>query len=200
MMMMMMMMVVFVLMLLILLGAIELSSALSLNSLKKGCVSILGSSMILLSSSTVTLANSKVVGEIATSGIVFKDTLKIQSFRDPKLKNIVIYLSDFERPITEKLSNNFFDDPSSSSITCVKVGDVSLSDSKIDESSGGEEIFKENKNLFLKEVKVNRILDKDTNTLIYTSYSTRFDKNSDSNKGRYKSSMCAINVNPISIQ
>jgi len=151
--------------------------------------------MIFFSSSSIVNANSKVVGEIATSGIVFKDTLKIQSFRDPKISNIVIYLSDFERPITEKLTSNFFDDPSSSSITCVKIGDVNIADSKIDESSGGEEIFKENKNLFLKEVKVNRVFDKDTNTLIYTSYSTRFDKNNDNNKGRYKSSMCAINCN-----
>ena len=42
---------------------------------------------------------------------------------------------------------------------------------------------------------MNRIYDKETNTLIYTSYSSRFDKNSDTNKGRYKSSMCAVNIN-----
>ena len=167
----------------------------TINSIKKGCMSTVVSSMIFFSSSSIVNANSKVVGEIATSGLIFKDTLKIQSFRDPKISNIVLYLSDFERPLTEKLSSNFFDDPSSSSIACVKIGDVNIADSKIDESSGGEEIFKENKNLFLKEVKVNRIFDKETNTLIYTSYSTRFDKNNDNNKGRYKSSMCAINCN-----
>ena len=186
-------------MLLVIFGLLMISSlSLSINTIntiKKGCMNTIASSMIILSSSSIVHANSRVVGEISTSGIVFKDTLKIQSFRDPKISNVVIYLSDFERPITEKLTNNFFDDPSSSSITCVKIGDVNIADSKIDESNGGEEIFKENKNLFLKEVKVNRIFDKETNTLIYTSYSTRFDKNSDNNKGRYKSSMCAINCN-----
>lgn len=185
-------MMISILLLLILLSIVN--TALSFNIKKSFIAGIVSSSIVFLSSSSAQ-ANSKVIGEITTSGLVFKDVLKIQRIYDPKIKNIAIYLSDFERPLTEKLSSNFFDDPSSASITCAKLGDVNLIDSKIEESSGGEEIFKESKNLIFKEVKINRVFDKETNTLVYTSYSTRFDKNSDNNKGRYKSSMCAININ-----
>ena len=51
------------------------------------------------------------------------------AFQDPKIEGITLYLADFERPINEKLAKDFFDDPSSTSLTCargpaVKVGDI----------------------------------------------------------------------------
>ena len=58
----------------------------------------------------------------------------------------------------------------------------------------GEEIFKENKNLFLKSVNVNRIFDKETNTVLYASFSNRADKGGDTNKSRFKASLCAVNL------
>ena len=72
---------------------------------------------------------SKVVGALKGSGLVFKDTLQIERFNDPKVKNVVLYVSNFERPITEKLSGkNFFNDPSSAGITCAKTGPTSIAD------------------------------------------------------------------------
>jgi catabolite regulation protein CreA len=52
------------------------------------------------------------------------------AFQDPKVEGVTIYLADFERPINEKLAKNFFDDPTSTSLTCargtnIKVGDIS---------------------------------------------------------------------------
>jgi CreA protein len=41
---------------------------------------------------------------------------------------------------------------------------------------------------------VQRIYDEDDKTLIYVSYNTRLDKNDDSNKSRFKSSLCAIGL------
>ena len=46
----------------------------------------------------------RVVGEIPGSGLVFKDTLKIEAFSDPKVDGVQLYLSDFQRPVTEKLA------------------------------------------------------------------------------------------------
>jgi catabolite regulation protein CreA len=45
------------------------------------------------------------------------------------------------------------------------------------------------------QIRVRRVFDPVANNLIYTSFSTRLDKNSDTNKGRYKSSMCAVHLN-----
>jgi catabolite regulation protein CreA len=46
-----------------------------------------------------------------------------------------------------------------------------------------------------KTLRVQRIYDEDTNTMVYVSFATRLDKSDDSNKSRFKSSLCAINLN-----
>ncbi len=94
--------------------------------------------------------SSRVVGDIATSGVFFKDTLRISAFEDPKIPGITLYLSDFDRPITEKLSKDFFDDPATSSLTCAQTAKADLSSSSINTSPGGEEVFEESRNLFFK--------------------------------------------------
>ena len=140
------------------------------------------------------LADSREVGSIATSGIFFKDTLKINAFNDPKVEGVVIYLADFERPLTEKLQKDFFNDPSSTALACaqsgpIKVGDISM-------SAEGEEVFEANRNLFFKQIRVRRVYDKASNNLVYASFSTRLDKGDDSNKSRFKSSICAVHITP----
>ena len=59
----------------------------------------------------------------------------------------------------------------------------------------GEEVFEENRSLLFKQLKVQRIYDKEKNTVIYASFNTRLDKKSDTNKSRFKSSVCAVNLN-----
>lgn len=126
---------------------------------------------------------------------MFKDTLKVSAFEDPKLKGVTIYLSDFDRPLTEKLQKDFFSDPSSTSLGCALTGPILLQPSQINSSEDGEEVFEENRSLFFKQIRVKRVYDKQTNTAVYVSYSTRLDKGSDKNKARFKSSLCAVNLN-----
>lgn len=71
---------------------------------------------------------SKVIGQLKGSGLVFKDTLSIERFDDPKVKGVTLYISNFDRPITEKLGGNFFNDPSSASVACAKTGPVAIAD------------------------------------------------------------------------
>ena len=72
---------------------------------------------------------AKIVGALKGSGLVFKDTLQIERFNDPKVQGVVLYISNFERPITEKLSGkNFFNDPSSAGVACAKIGKISIAD------------------------------------------------------------------------
>ena len=57
------------------------------------------------------------VAEIAGSGLIFKDTLVVDAFADPKVEGVTIYVSDFQRPITDRLKKDFFSDPSQADIT-----------------------------------------------------------------------------------
>jgi CreA protein len=139
-------------------------------------------------------ADSRLVGEIAGSGIVFKDTLNIESFDDPKVKGVTLYISNFQRPLNERLSKDFFNDPSFASVACAKTGPISIADN-IGTGKQGEEVFEENRSLLFKQLRVQRIYDKEKNTVIYASFNTRLDKNSDTNKSRFKSSVCAVNLN-----
>jgi catabolite regulation protein CreA len=47
---------------------------------------------------------SRTIGQISGSGLVFKDTLVVESFDDPKVKGVTLYVSNFERPLTGELS------------------------------------------------------------------------------------------------
>lgn len=136
---------------------------------------------------------SKVVGSLKGSGLVFKDTLNIERFEDPKVKGVTLYISNFDRPITEKLNGGFFNDPSSASVTCAKTGPVSVADN-IATSVQGEEVFEESRSLLFKTLRVQRIYDKEKNTVVYVNFATRIDKTDDANSSRFKSSLCAVNL------
>ena len=64
----------------------------------------------------------------------------------------------------------------------------------IDQGQGGEEIFGESKNLVFKQIKVRRVFDAEAKVLVYTAFNTRFNKGSDDNKSRFKSSLCAVSL------
>jgi catabolite regulation protein CreA len=138
--------------------------------------------------------SSKVVGALKGSGLVFKDTLQIERFEDPKVKGVTLYISNFERPITEKFTKgNFFNDPSYASVACAKTGKVSVADN-IAKGTQGEEVFEESRSLLFKTLRVQRVYDEDKKTVVYVSFNTRLDKGEDSNKSRFKSSLCAVSL------
>uniref|UniRef100_A0A6T6VPC6 CreA protein n=1 Tax=Hemiselmis tepida TaxID=464990 RepID=A0A6T6VPC6_9CRYP len=134
------------------------------------------------------------VGEIPASGLVFKDTIKVTSFEDPKVKGVALYISDFQRPITERLQKNFFSDPTQASVACAKIGKIEMAPD-VYKGKEGEEVFEQAKSLLFKTVRIRRIYDEQAQTLIYVSYSTRFNKNDDDNNSRFKTTTCAIPIN-----
>lgn len=139
-------------------------------------------------------AESKLIGQIAGSGLFFKDTLQIERFDDPKVQGVTLYISNFERPLTERLSaKDFLSDPSYASVSCVKTGPIKVADN-IATGAGGEEVFEESRSLLFKTLRVQRIYDTDKNAVVYVSFNTRLDKNADSNKSRFKSSLCAVSL------
>jgi catabolite regulation protein CreA len=92
--------------------------------------------------------SSQVIGSIAGSGLVFKDTLTIESFKDPKIPAVSLYISNFQKPLTERLASgkDFFTDPSYASVGCAKTvkGKISVGN-EINKTPSGEEVFEESK-------------------------------------------------------
>jgi len=137
---------------------------------------------------------SRIVGQLQGSGLVFKDTLTIESFDDPKVQGVTLYVSNFQRPITERFNAaNFLQDPSYASVACAKTGPIKIADN-IATAQGGEEVFEESKSLLFKTLRVQRIYDQQKKAVVYVSFNTRLDKNDDANKSRFKSSICAVSL------
>lgn len=155
---------------------------------------LMGSTIVTPTPTAHAFTDSKVVGALKGSGLVFKDTLQIERFDDPKVKGVVLYISNFDRPITEKLGGNFFNDPAYASVACARTGGpVSIADN-IAKGPGGEEVFQESRSLLFKTLRVQRVYDEERQNVVYVSYNTRLDKSSDDNKSRFKSSLCAVNL------
>lgn len=111
---------------------------------------------------------------------------------DPKVEGVQLYVSDFQRPITERLQSDFFSDPAQAAVTCVKTGPIKLHG--VDESEAGEEVFSQARSLLFKSVKVRRVYDKEVGAIVYVSYSTRLDKSQDEQRTRFRSSICVVKV------
>ncbi|KAL7479355.1 hypothetical protein ACHAW6_005089 [Cyclotella cf. meneghiniana] len=169
-----------------------------LTSRRAALSSFLASTAAILASTVAppqaSAAESRTIAQISGSGLVFKDTLVVESFDDPKVKGVTLYVSNFERPLTERLQKDFFTEPSYASVTCVRNGkEIEVADN-IDKTDKGEPVFEEKRSLLFKELRVQRIYDAEKNTVVYVSFNTRLDKNSDTNKSRFKSSICAVSL------
>jgi CreA protein len=102
-------------------------------------------------------------------------------------------VSNFQRPLTERLSKDFFSDPSYASVGCAKTGPIEVAEN-VPTTLQGEQVFEESKSLLFKSLRVQRLYDVEKKTVIYVSFNTRLDKNEDSNKSRFKSSICAVSL------
>jgi len=129
------------------------------------------------------------VASISASGLVFKDKVVVDAFADPKVEGVTLYVSDFERPLAERVQKDFFSDPSQSGLACARRA-APLKVGNVDASPEGEDVVAESKSLLFKTLRVKRVVDRDANALVYVSFSTRLNKDDDSNKARFASSLC----------
>jgi len=108
--------------------------------------------------------------QVANVGVDWTgNDITIEAVADPDVKGVVCHLAYFNRSVVDKLQQgNWFEDPSYSAIDCNKEGPVTIG--HISLASGGEEIFKEQRSLVWKSLRVNRVYDKDNNSLIYLAH------------------------------
>jgi CreA protein len=119
------------------------------------------------------------VGDVSLGIFTTKD-IKIDSLQDPIVSGVTCHISSIE-------ANLDLADPSDSSIACRQTGDITAQMiGQINKSPSGEIVFKKSKSIFFKNMKVRRILDAKSQTLIYISYSTK------ETSGSYKHSLSTV--------
>ena len=116
--------------------------------------------------STLFACSDSEVGDVSLGLFTTKD-IKIDALQDPLISGVTCHISSIE-------ANLDLSDPSDSSIACRQTGPITLAMfASIDKSPSGEVVFKKSKSIFFKNMKVRRIYDAKSQSLMYVSYSTK---------------------------
>lgn len=100
----------------------------------------------------------------------FGNDILVDAVADPKVEGVTCHVTYFDRSVIDRLKNgNWFEDPSNNSIACRQTGPIVIGDIALDEE--GEEVFKSGLSIIWKKLVVNRIYDRENNTLIYLVHS-----------------------------
>ncbi|TKT80132.1 CreA family protein [Aquamicrobium sp. LC103] len=113
-------------------------------------------------------ADAQQVGEVGVDWL--GNDIIVEAVKDPKVQGVTCHISYFERGVIDRLQKgNWFEDPSNTAISCQQTGPISIGEISL--SKGGEEVFKQGISLIWKKQVVNRIYDKENDTLVYLSHS-----------------------------
>ncbi|MBY0417916.1 MAG: CreA family protein [Pararheinheimera sp.] len=135
--------------------------------------------LLILTALGLAACSDKEVADVSLGLFTTKD-IKIQTFNDPKIPGVTCHISHVE-------ANLDFADPSDMSIACRQTGEITQSMLQdIDKSKNGEVIFSTSKSILFKHLKIRRILDSSSQTLLYLSYSTK------ESTGSYKHSLTSV--------
>lgn len=119
------------------------------------------------------------VGDVSLGFFTLKD-IKLNTLIDPIVTGVTCHIASVE-------ANLSFSDPSDSSISCRQTGEITPEMiAQIDKSKSGEVVFKKSKSIFFKTMKIRRIFDPKTQTLMYLSYSTK------ETSGSFKHSLSSV--------
>ena len=95
--------------------------------------------------------------------------INVEAVEDPDIKGVVCHVAYFNRSLIDRLQQgNWFEDPSYSAIDCSASGAVTVGN--ISTSQGGDDIFKQQRSLIWKSLRVTRVYDKANNSLIYVAH------------------------------
>ena len=118
--------------------------------------------------------------------------IAIDAVEDPDVKGVVCHLAYFNRSLIDRLQQgNWFEDPSYSAIDCAASGPVTVGNISL--SPGGDEIFKEQRSLIFKSLRITRVYDKANNTLLYLAHARELQL------GSGKMSLSAVPLNGLNV-
>jgi CreA protein len=106
------------------------------------------------------------VGKVSLGLFTTKDVV-IDARKDPKVPGVTCHISRVEADLS-------LADPSDMSISCRQTGPILPSQIEaIDKGKSGEVVFSSSLSVLFKTLKVRRIYDADSQSLLYLSYSTK---------------------------
>lgn len=127
---------------------------------------LLISSMAVLGVASLSACSDNEVADVSLGVFTLKD-IKLNSFVDPLVPGVTCHVASIE-------ANLSLSDPSDSAVSCRQTGEITPEMiARIKKGKQGEVIFEKSKSVFLKTLKIRRIFDEKTQTLMYLSYSTR---------------------------
>lgn len=146
-----------------------------------------------LATAALALAACGRQSEVGSVGVDWTgNDISIEAVADPNVQGVVCHLSYFNRSFIDRVSQgNWFEDPSHSALDCNAVGPITIGN--IRTSSGGEEIFKQNRSLIWKSLRVTRIYDSANNALIYLAHAREV------NQGSGKMSLSVVPLNGLDV-
>jgi|TARA_A200000159_G_C7338577_1_gene346154 CreA protein len=134
---------------------------------------------VLLVIMAITGCSDSEVGDVSLGLFTTKD-IKIDALVDPIVTGVTCHISSIEADLD-------FSDPSDSAIACRQTGPITAEMlANIDKSPSGDVIFRKSKSVFFKNMKLRRIYDEESKTLMYLSYSTK------ETSGSYKHSLSTV--------
>ncbi|MEE1672509.1 CreA family protein [Agarivorans aestuarii] len=134
---------------------------------------------LLLASSFLVACDSNEVADVSLGLLTTKD-IKISVLKDPLIEGVTCHIANVEADLD-------FADPSDMSISCRQTGEITPAMlANIDMSKSGEVVFKKSKSILFKSLKIRRIFDAESQTLMYLSYSTK------ETSGSYKHSLSTV--------
>ena len=114
----------------------------------------------------ISACGQKEVGDVSLGVFTTKD-IKLNSMVDPIVTGVTCHVASIEADLS-------LSDPSDSSIACRQTGEITPAMiAAIDKSESGEVVFRKSKSILFKTMKVRRIYDASSQTLMYVSYSTK---------------------------
>src|SRR5882724_9627925 len=116
--------------------------------------------------------------------------IAIDAVEDQEVKGVVCHVAYFNRSLIDRLQQgNWFEDPSYSAIDCA-VSAPSVTVGNINLGAGGDEIFRQQRSLIFKSLRITRVYDKANNTLLYLAHARELQLGS----GKMSLSAVALNV------
>lgn len=114
--------------------------------------------------------------------------INVEAVEDPDIKGVVCHVAYFNRSLIDRLQQgNWFEDPSYSAIDCSASGAITVGN--ISTSQSGDDIFKQQRSLIWKSLRVTRVYDKANNSLIYVAHAREVQLGS----GKMSLSVVALN-------
>ena len=118
--------------------------------------------------------------------------INVEAVADPEVKGVICHVAYFNRSLIDRLQQgNWFEDPSYSALDCAVSGPVTIG--KISLAAGGDEVFKQQRSLIRKSLRVTRIYDKPNNTLVYVAHARELQA------GSGKMSLSAVPLNGVDV-